>query len=190
MARNKLAKIRVGFDFDGVLFYNAARNLRAYIYFIKRYLLGIKKTRFFIPKTRNPWVQKFITGLHKSSYRPNRGFTQFLLLLNNPNYEVYIITARLSFMQQDIHELLKKYDLKGLKQIIQNQRDGQPHLYKEQIIKKLRLQYFFDDNWDIVKHLSKKTSAKIIWVDNLVDSWFIKYPYRGRDLKQAFKHLK
>ena len=183
-------KIRVGFDFDGVLFYNAARNLRAFIYFVKRYLLGIKKTQFFVPKTKNIFVQNLILALHKSSYKPNKGFDQFLKLLKNPKYEVYIITARLSFMQQDLHQLLKTYDFKGIKQIIQNQKDDQPHLYKEKLVKKLKLNYFFDDNWDIIKHLSENTDAKVIWIDNLIDSWFIKYPYKGRDLEQALQHLK
>lgn len=190
VARRNSSKIRVGFDFDGVLFYNFTRNLRAYIYFVKRYLLGIKKTKFFIPKTKNKLIQQLILALHKSSYKPNQGFTQFLKLLKNPKYEIYIITARMSFMQQDIHELLADYNLAGIKQIIQNQKDEQPHLYKERVIKRLKLDYFFDDNWDIVKHLSENTQAKIIWVDNLVDSLFIKYAHKGRDLKQALKHLK
>jgi len=186
--RNK-KPIKVGFDFDGVLFYNATRNLRPYIYFVKRYLLGIKETKFFIPKTNRLWIQKIVLFFHRSSYKPNEGFNEFLKLLSNPRYEVYIITARLGFMQQDIYKLLKDYNLKGIKKIIQNQNDNQPHLYKEAVIKKLKLAYYFDDNWDIVKHLSENTKAKIIWVDNLVDSLFIKYPFKGRNLKQALKHL-
>jgi hypothetical protein len=92
-------------------------------------------------------------------------------------------------MQQDIYKLLKEYNLKGIKKIIQNENDQQPHLYKETVIKKLKLDYYFDDNWDIVKHLSENTKAKIIWVDNFVDSLFIKYPFKGRNLKLALKHL-
>jgi FMN phosphatase YigB (HAD superfamily) len=190
VASAKAKKIKVGFDFDGVLFYNATRNVRAYIYFVKRYFLGIKKTHFYIPKTKNTFFQKIILTLHKTSIRPNAGFDKFLALLKNPNYEVYIVTARMSFMQSNIHHLLAKYDLKGIKQIIQNQKDEQPHLYKERVIKQLGLNYYFDDNWDIVEHLAKNTQAKVIWIDNLVDSLFIKYPYKGRNLKQAFRHLK
>lgn len=189
-ASDKLKKIRIGFDFDGVLFYNATRNLRPYIYFVKRYLLGITKTRFYLPNTNNHLLIRVVTFLHKSSYKPNAGFDQFLKMLKNPKYEVFIITARMSFMQEDIHQLLKQYNLKGIKQIIQNKKDEQPHLYKEKLIKKLKLNYYFDDNWDIVKHLSENTRAKIIWIDNLVDSWFIKYPYKGRNLTQALKYIK
>ena len=188
MVATKNRKIRVGFDFDGVIFYNTVRNLRPYIYFVKRYLLGIKKTKFYLPK--NPFVQKIAFFLHKSSYRPNFGFNDFLKLIKDPRYEVYIITARLSFMKDNVHNLLKRFDLKGIKQIIQNHDDAQPHLYKEALIKKLKLDYYVDDNWDIVKHLTENTQAKIIWVDNFVDSLFIKHPYRGRNLRGVINIIK
>jgi len=181
-------KIRVGFDFDGVIFYNATRNLRAYIYFVKRYLLGIRKTKFYIPK--NGWTQKIAYFLHSTSARPNRGFELFLDMVKNPKFEVYIITARPSFMKDNIHEKLAQYNLKKIKQIIQNKKDAQPHLYKEKLIKELQLDFFVDDNWDIVKHLSESTKAKIIWIDNLVDSLFIKYPYKSRDLRKAIGIIK
>lgn len=187
VASAKKKKIRVGFDFDGVIFYNSARNLRAYIYFVKRYLLGIKKTKFYLPK--NPLVQKIAFQLHKSSHRPNTGFEDFLKLIKNPKYEVYIITARMSFMKDDIHDLLQDYDLSGIKQIIQNHQDQQPHLYKLKLIKQLKLDYFVEDNWDIVKYLSTHSKTKIIWIDNLVDSLFIKYTPKARNLKKALKYL-
>ena len=95
----------------------------------------------------------------------------------------------MSFMKDNIHDLLQKYDLSGVKQIIQNHQDQQPHLYKLKLIKKLKLDYFVEDNWDIVKYLSTYSKAKIIWIDNLVDSLFIKYTPKGRNLKKALKHL-
>lgn len=182
------ARIRVGFDFDGVLFYNATRNLRPFIYFVKRYLFGITKIKFYIP--HRPLTQRIAIFLHKSSTRPNRGFELFLKLLNNPRFETYIITARPSFMKDDIHQILKPYPLNGLKEIIQNKKDEQPHLYKEALIKKLKLDFYVDDNWDIVKHLSEQTQARIIWIDNTVDSWFIKYPHRSRDLRGVLQQLR
>jgi len=181
-------KIRVGFDFDGVIFYNATRNLRAYIYFVKRYLLGIRQTKFYLPKSG--WTQKIAYFLHSTSSRPNRGCKQFLDLVNDPHFEVYIITARPSFMKDNIHDLLRKYDLGRLKRIIQNKKDAQPHLYKEKLIKELHLDFFVEDNWDIVKHLAQKTKAKIIWIDNLVDSMFIKYPHKSRDLVRAISLIR
>jgi hypothetical protein len=178
---------RIGFDFDGVIFYNATRNLRAFIYFVKRYLFGITKTKFYIPA--HPISRQLAYFLHGTSAHPNTGFKDFLKMIKDPGFEIYIITARPSFMKENIHDKLKGFDLSGIKQIIQNKKDEQPHLYKEALIKKLKLDYFVDDNWDIVKHLSETTRAKVVWVDNMIDSWFIKHPYKGRNLKEAIKTI-
>jgi cobalamin biosynthesis Co2+ chelatase CbiK len=116
--KNVHRKIRVGFDFDGVLYYNPVKVLRPLIYFVKRYIFKIEQTKFYIPK--NGKLKCVITFLHKSSIMPNFGFNSFLDLVNNPQYEVYIITARLSFMKGNIETLLSKYNLKNVKKIIQN----------------------------------------------------------------------
>ena len=183
----KLKKIRIGFDFDGVIFYNPTKVLRPFVYFVKRYLLGKKVTKFYMPN--NSFSKKVAYFLHKTSYTPNRGFDKFVALTKDPRFEVFIITARPSFMKENIHELLSKYDLKGLKDVIQNKKDEQPHLYKERLLKSLKLDYFVEDNWDIVRHLKDNTKAKIIWVSNLVDRLFIKHKAQGKDLKEAIEKI-
>ncbi|MFA6005959.1 MAG: hypothetical protein WC775_05775 [Patescibacteria group bacterium] len=181
-------KIRVGFDFDGVLFYNPARVIRPFIYFFKRHVLGIKKTKFYVPK--NGFSQTIAALLHKSSLMPNKGFDDFLRLVNHPDYEVYIITARLSFLKNDLDKLLKKFDVTNIKKIIQNIGDEQPHTFKERLIKELKLDYYVEDNWDIVKHLTEKTNATVIWIHNLVDLLFIKHPHHGGNLREAIDIIK
>ena len=181
-------KIRIGFDFDGVLFYNPARVLRPLIYFVKRYFLGIKTTRFYVPK--NGFTQKIAALLHKTSLRPNKGFDEFLKLASHPDYEIYIITARLSFMKKDLEQLLKKFDISNIKRIVQNIKDEQPHTFKERLIKELKLDYFVEDNWDIVEHLSKKTGTTVVWIHNIIDRLFIKYPHHGGNLKDAIRIIK
>jgi len=185
--RNKQAKIMVGFDFDGVVFFNVARVLRPFIYFVKRYIFGIKVTKFYIPQ--HPLAKRIALFLHKTSYKPNAGFDLFLKMLNNPRYEVYIVTARMGFMQEDIYKILKNYDIKGLKKVIQNKKDEQPHLYKERVVKHLKLEYFVEDNWDIVKHLHETTKAKVIWIYNLTDKFFIKYNPKAPNLGEAIRMI-
>lgn len=181
-------KIRVGFDFDGVLFYNPFRILRPLIYVFKRYVLGMKVTKFYIPK--RSWTQSIAGLLHRSSFKPNRGFDEFLRLLKDPNYEVYIITARMKFLKDDLGKLLKKFDVSNVKQIIQNHSDEQPHLYKERLIKQLGLDYYVEDNWDIVKHLRDNTQTKIVWIHNLLDRIFIRHPHHSDDLRGAVKIIR
>ncbi len=179
--------IRIGFDFDGVLFYNPTRVLRPFIYFVKKYLFGITKTNFYIPK--NGISQKVATLMHKSSYKPNKGFEEFLRMVNDPQYEVYIITARPSFIKDDLSKLLAPYDLRKINGIIQNGKDEQPHLFKERMVKELGLDFFVEDNWDVVKHLSEETKARVIWVTNIIDTLFIHYPWKANNLEEAITKI-
>ena len=189
MKENNLQKkIRVGFDFDGVIFYNFTKIFRPFVYIVKKYLFGIEKTKFYIPK--NSFLQKIGYALHRTSYKPNIGFQRFLNLTKNPKYEVYVITARPSFMKNNIYDELKPYDIKGVKKIIQNKQDAQPHIYKEKLVNELKLDYFVEDNWDIVEHLNKTTKAKTIWIYNLADNLFINYKLKAKDLNEAIKFIK
>jgi hypothetical protein len=70
-----------------------------------------------------------------------------------------------------------------------NQDNLQPHVFKEKMINKLQLDYFFEDNWDIVKHLNKKTKAKIFWISNPLDS-AISYNFKFYTLQDAVNYLK
>lgn len=180
---------RVGFDFDGVLYYNPARVIRPVIYFVKKYLLKKRVDRFYIPK--NNLAKKIIKLLHKSSFKPNKGFDDFKALLNNPYYQIYIITARFDFIKDDITHILKqnKINSKKIKAVFQNTDNQQPHIFKETLVKKLKLDYFVEDNWDIVKHLKKTTSTKIVWIYNLVDWLFVNYQPRAKDLKEAIEYI-
>lgn len=180
--------IKVGFDFDGVLFYNPTRVLRPIIYFVKKYLLGVRSTKFYIPK--KSFTQKCAALLHKTSFGPNKGFDDFIDLVNNPKYEVYIITARPSFLKESLTDLLKPFDLRRINGIIQNGKDEQPHLFKERITKELGLHYYVEDNWDVVKHLSENTTAQIIWMTNIIDTLFIQYGLKARNVKEAVSIIK
>ncbi len=180
---------KVGFDFDGVLYYNPTRVIRPIIYFIKKHLLKKRIDRFYIPQ--HTFSKKIIGFLHKSSFRPNRGFADFKALLNNPRYQVYIITARFNFIKDNLMRSLRKANInpKKIAGVFQNLQNEQPHLFKEKIIKKLKLDYFVEDNWDIVRHLTKTVPTKVIWVYNLIDWLFIKYQPRVKDLKEAINYL-
>ncbi len=182
-------KIKVGFDFDGVLFYNPTRLLRPFTSWIQRTLLGRKETHFYIPQ--HPFLKKIGSYLHKTSFRPNIGFKHFIDLVKDPRYEIYIITARLSFVKENLHKLLAKHGVKveNIHTIYQNIHDEQPHIYKERLLKQLNLDHFVEDNWDIVKHLTKTTKTRVIWIYNLIDKQFIHHQPRVPNIGEAIKKI-
>ncbi len=179
--------LRVGFDFDGVVVYNPMRILRPFASFIKKKnLLKRKELEFFVPTKK--W-EKFLWFLaHQTSLFPAAGWQRIEELKRDKVIEPYLITGRNTFLKNDLKFKLKLFGLEKIFTTVYiTEKDEQPHLFKERIIKQLKLDYFIEDNWDIVQYLSQcHLPAKIIWVSNLVDEK-IRYPHKVKNLAAALK---
>lgn len=186
----KKKTIKIGFDLDGVLLYNPARNLRPITQILKRIVKpkSRKKTHFYFPKNR---LEILIWRIvHWSSLFLAKGFEEVKELKKNDKIETFIITSRYDCLKKDFFYWLKKMNAKNyFKSTFHNQDNLQPHVFKEKMINKLQLDYFFEDNWDIVKHLNKKTKAKIFWISNPLDS-AISYNFKFYTLQDAVNYLK
>ena len=62
-------------------------------------------------------------------------------------------------------------------------------MYKERVIREKKFDYFIEDNWDIVAHLSgRNMRTQIHWIYNIFDrsrNYENKYPY----LKQSLERI-
>jgi hypothetical protein len=56
------------------------------------------------------------------------------------------------------------------------------------MVKRLGLDVFVEDNWDVVSHLNKTTTSKNLWIYNIFDR-SIHYPLRFPSLKKAVTHI-
>jgi hypothetical protein len=185
--------LKVGFDLDGVLLYNPARIVRPLISLMKKkkVLLHREQLEFYVPE---PGLGQFFWELlHKSSVWVAPGFKKIEQLKKQKLIEPYLITGRFAHLKKDY----EKWKLKmGADQLfvkcLMNDEDEQPHLFKERLIKELKLDVFIEDNWDIVQYLdkcfsnshNKKLSPKIIWLSNIMD-FQIDYPYKVKSLTEA-----
>jgi len=202
MANKKIP--RVGFDLDGVLLYNPARITRPIISFIKKNVFGRKTDHFYLPQSKIE--QWFWCMFHKSSIFPASGIDEIKRLVKEKKIKAYIITARYSFLKDDFEKWLKKIKADQYFQgCYYNKNDEQPHIFKEKMIKKLKLDIFVEDNWDIVKHLKTKNEklcpppnrmarlpkrqVKIFWVYNIFDRK-IKYKYKSPSLISVLKKIR
>jgi len=191
--KNKVLK--VGFDLDGVLLYNPARIFRPIIYFIKKYILKRNTNQFYYPK--NKLEQLIWLFLHKSSLFPAKGINEIKQLIKEKKIKAYVISARYESLKEDFLFWKKKIDPENLfSSWYYNEKNNQPHLYKEKMIKKLNLDIFVEDNWDIAKYLKNQNSklktgkkTKIFWIYNLLDRK-IKYQYKFKSLKEVVSFLK
>lgn len=181
--------LKVGFDLDGVLLYNPTRNARPVIKFLKEKVLRKKKVSFYVPRSG---ISKFLwDAIHKSSLWIAPGIHDIYQLIDDKKIEAHIITARFEHLKKDTTKWFNKLNhKKHFTNTIYNKNAKQPHQYKAELIEKMNLDIFIDDNWDIVKALAEKyPQKKIFWVSNLLDSR-IDYKYKFPNLKKAIKHLK
>jgi hypothetical protein len=100
-----------------------------------------------------------------------------------------MISARYESLKTDFDSWVKKIDPDHLfAGYFYNNQNDQPHLYKEKIIKKLGLDIFVEDNWDIVKYLKTGMRTKIFWIYNLLDRQ-ITYPDKFPSLRAVMDKL-
>lgn len=182
--------IRIGLDFDGVVVYNPLRLARAPITLFKREVLGIRRLSFFVPQKK--WQQELWKLLHKSSSLPANGLDLFRQLVDEGAIEPHLITARFSFLDGHLYKWLEKHKLSKLfKTINMNLDNKQPHLFKEEMIKRYKLDYFIEDNLNIVEYLDGKVKTQVLWINNIIDRVFIKrrtgFPYLGKALEKMLE---
>lgn len=187
MQNMKRRKIVVGFDFDGVIAYNPFRIIRAPVAFVKRNFLGIKKLTFIYPQYG--WQQLLWKIAHDSSVFPAKGVDILREFTETGIIESHLITARYSFLNDHLYKWLEKNNLRTIfKTININKKNEQPHLFKNKIILKHKLDYFIEDNLDIVKYLHGKTQTKIYWIYNILDR-FHPHPYKFPYLEKALQDI-
>ena len=185
-------QLRVGFDLDGVLLYNPARIIRPIMSFAKKYLLKRDLNKFYYPKNE---TEKLIWWfLHKSSLWPSLGIKELIKLIKQKKINAYIVSARYELLEKDFTRWINIIDPdKSFSGCFYNNKNDQPQLFKEKMIKKLNLDIFVEDNWDIVSHLNfkyknKNLKTKVFWIYNLLDR-NINYEYKFSSLKKIVKYL-
>ncbi len=182
-------KLKVGFDLDGVILYNPARIMRPLVASFKSIFLKKKKLKFYVPQTKH---ERFMWDLfHKSSLFIAPGFDQIETLSRSNRIEPYIITARYDFLKHDFEHWITKMKARDYcKGCYHNKDDNQPHLYKEEMVRRFDLDVFVEDNLDIVRHLSKTfPDKKILWIYNILDR-NIEYPHKFPTLQAAIEYIK
>jgi hypothetical protein len=183
--------LKVGFDFDGVILYNPIKFVRPIAKMfkpLKSFFLKQEKDLFYFPKTKTEQFLFYL--LHKTSFMPDSALKDIKKLVMAKKIKAYIVTGRYSFLKKDYEIWLKKIKAKTIfTKCYQNQNDLQPNEFKELMIKKLNLDVYVEDNWDIIEKLNHHTNAKIFWLTNILDR-HINYSYKFDSLKRALEYLK
>lgn len=184
--------LKVGFDLDGVILYNPVRVLRPLSAVLSKLIFKKKTTSFFIPQSPLSKFAWFL--LHKSSFIPARGLDDLKKLVQEGKVEAHLITGRYASLSNDFESWMKAINSNHIfASKSHNIKNEQPHIFKQSMIKKLGLDIFVEDNWDIVKELKVQSSKfkvpKIFWITNLLDR-YIPHEHKFSSLKKAVESLK
>lgn len=99
-----------------------------------------------------------------------RGITKnlaFLKGLSKEEYKLYLISSRFKFLESETNALIKTYGLdKIFDTMYFNYDNRQPHEFKNEVLKKLDLDMFIDDDLSLLKHVAKDNpKTKFFWLD-------------------------
>lgn len=184
-------KLRVGFDLDGVILYNPVRIFRpfaSFFKFLKPYLFHEKIESFYFPHSR---LEKFVwRQLHKTSFRIADGYTDISRMAKKGAIDAYLITSRYDFLKPDFDYWVKKLGGKTVfKGCFYNKKNLQPNVFKRQMIKKLNLDYFVEDNWGIIQKLNGSLKKiKVLWLSNFFDRNIL-YRFKFFNLKEIAEYF-
>lgn len=146
-----------GFDLDRVLIDYPPLVPPNIINWLYRDHKAKKELRYRYPK--NNLEKSFRLLTHHHFFRPQiTKSVEFLKEFhkNHPKDKFFLITGRYAFLEKQTHRILDRYKLKKyFHEIHINLADEQPHLFKEKVIKKFKIDTMVDDNLDLLLHLKK-----------------------------------
>jgi len=88
-------------------------------------------------------------------------------LAKNKKHNYYLISSRFSFLKERTELIVKKYSLEKIfDAMIFNFNDKQPHLFKNQAIKELKVDRYVDDDLPLLEFIAKNNqNAKFFWLN-------------------------
>jgi hypothetical protein len=156
-----MKKIKIAFDLDGVIIDKPPLISKK---LLERLFKGGDGGRLHYRFPHSKLEQKIRKFSHYYLWRPpiKRNIEFIKKLSADKKYEIYIISGRYSFLENETNKWLSKREINCLfKDIYLNLADEQPYLFKEKIIKKINPDIFIDDDGTLVDYLSITTSCQV-----------------------------
>ena len=179
--------MNIGFDLDKIFI-----NVPPFV--PKQFVDFLYKGRFRGPlRYRTPSrIEKIIRIFsHYPIFRPpiskNMNYIKSLALENKNKY--YLISSRFSFLKKNTDALIKRYEFDKIFDSMHfNILDTQPHKFKNDMIKKLNLDMFVDDDLDLLKFLAHKNyKIKFFWLNQKENKLIEENLYAIKNIADIFK---
>lgn len=125
--------------------------------------------------------------LFRQPIKENIEFMEKLAAENNHTY--FLISSRFGFLKKITEKLIKKYEIdKMFKSLHFNFFNDQPHLFKSQLIQKLKINKYVDDDFALLNFLaSKNPKTKFFWLNKKISKPLKKNLFAIKRISEMFK---
>ncbi|HEX8932142.1 MAG TPA: hypothetical protein VF810_03230, partial [Patescibacteria group bacterium] len=106
---------------------------------------------------------------HLPVFRPLiKNNINFLKHLSKKNNQLYLISSRYKFLENETNQIIKNNKLdKIFNGLYFNFKNLQPHLFKNAILKQLKLDIYIDDDLSLLKYVAKNNpQTKFFWLNH------------------------
>ncbi len=159
--------MNVGFDLDGIFIDRPPFIPRGILEWLYRGPQN-HEPRYRFPTTKvEQYIRKFS---HHSFFRPKiYQNVEFLKHFSkDKKNSIFLISSRYQFLERETLKILRKYYLDNyFIKIYLNTKNEQPHLFKERVINKLKINMFVDDDLELLNYLKKcYPKIKLFWYNS------------------------
>ncbi|MDP3988195.1 MAG: hypothetical protein Q8P80_03570 [Candidatus Levybacteria bacterium] len=101
----------------------------------------------------------------------------------------YLISSRFSFLKKRTDRIIKKHNLSEIFDgIFFNFENKQPHIFKNEEIKKNKIERYIDDDFPLIKFLSKENpKTKFYWLNKKQQGKIINNLFAIKNISEIFK---
>ena len=145
------------------------------------------KLKYRVPPKLEQLLRSFLhNSIFRQPIKDNISFVKELTKQNSNKH--YLISGRFGFLKNKTNQIIKKH---GFDKIFDglhfNFSNNQPHLFKNEIIKKLRIDLYVDDDLQLLEHLSKDNpKIKFFWLNNKQSKPLTKNLFAITNLSEMF----
>lgn len=176
--------MRIGFDLDKVFIDHPHYIPDRFINRLYRH--GQSKFLAYRIPSKPEQILRRITHYHffRPSITENIEFLE-TLHVNKENH-CFLISGRFGFLKKSTELFIKTHKFEVLfENMFFNFKNEQPHIFKERLIRKLRLEKYVDDDLELVHYLSMHLpKVTFYWLNNDINRQIQKNIYAISDIKQ------
>ncbi len=157
--------MNIGFDLDGI-FVSLPPILPAWV--IERLYRekNQKKLHYRIPGEMEKRIRIFS---HASIFRPplKKNILFAKSLSRSKKYTFFLISSRFGFLKEQTEKIVKNYGIESIfDKIYFNYDNEQPHIFKNKVIKEMKISLFVDDDIYLLRFLAKENpQTKFFWLN-------------------------